>query len=64
MQAQEIILPILAFSIEQFCKSHNISRAQYYNLRKEGRGPREMKVDGKPRISIESAADWRKDMEA
>ena len=54
---------ILAYSVESFCNSHNISRAMYYNLVKEGKGPRLMRVGTKPLISIESAAEWRKRME-
>jgi hypothetical protein len=62
--AQELPLPILAYSVEQFCKAHNISKATFYKLKKENRAPREMKVDGRPRISAEAAADWRRAMEA
>ena len=54
---------IFAFSVEAFCKSHNISRAMYYNLQKEGKGPRLMRVGTKPLISAESAAKWRQKME-
>lgn len=54
----------LAFSIEAFCKAHHISRATYYNLAKEGRGPRLMKVGRKPLISAEAAAEWRRRMES
>ena len=53
-----------AYSIEVFCKAHNISRASYYNLAKEGRGPKLMRVGSKPLISAEAAAEWRKKMEA
>ena len=54
----------LAFSVDAFCKAHNISRATYYNIIKEGRGPRLMRVGTKPLISAEAAAEWRKRMEA
>lgn len=33
-------------SIDEFCASEGISRGQYYKLRKEGRGPREMRLAG------------------
>ncbi|SNB54374.1 hypothetical protein SAMN05414138_10221 [Rhodoplanes sp. JGI PP 4-B12] len=52
-----------AFSIEEFCQLHGISRATYYNLKKEGKGPREMAVLGRKLISDESAAMWRQQME-
>lgn len=54
----------LAYSIDSFCKAHNISRAMYYNLKKEGRAPREFRVGRKPLVSTESAAEWRRRMEA
>ncbi|MBI3776765.1 MAG: hypothetical protein HY273_14685 [Gammaproteobacteria bacterium] len=52
-----------AFTIELFCKSHGISRAMFYKLKAEGRGPRLMQVGTKPLISREAAQDWRKAME-
>ena len=33
-----------AFSIDEFCAAHGISRATYYNLKKVGKGPTEMAV--------------------
>ena len=53
----------LAFTIPQFCKAHNVSRSQYYELRKDGRAPVEMEIGRKKLISHESAADWRRRME-
>lgn len=53
-----------ALSVDEFCAAHRISRASYYNLRKEGRGPIEFKVGARTLISIEAATDWRRRMEA
>jgi predicted DNA-binding transcriptional regulator AlpA len=53
----------LAFSIEQFCKIHSISRAKFYMLLREGLAPKIMQVGRRRLISIESAKQWRKDME-
>jgi hypothetical protein len=53
-----------AYSIQEFCDAHSISRATYYNLRKAGKGPIEMEVNARKLISIESASAWRKQMEA
>jgi predicted DNA-binding transcriptional regulator AlpA len=53
-----------AFSIEQFCQSHGISRAKFYLLRAENRAPREMKVGTRTLISVEAAEAWRRRMEA
>lgn len=67
-------MPIEAFTIQQFCAAHGISRATYYNLKRDGRQPREMILattvdrNGTPRqvvrISREAAAEWRRSFEA
>ena len=52
-------------SIDEFCASEGISRGQYYKLRKEGRGPREMRLAGQlVRITPEAKAEWRRAREA
>jgi hypothetical protein len=52
-------------TIPQFCASEAISRAFYYDLKKVGRGPREMRHgDGCVRISAEARRDWRLEREA
>ncbi|MGB5185476.1 MAG: hypothetical protein WBO12_25295 [Xanthobacteraceae bacterium] len=53
-----------AFTIDEFCHAHDLSRAFFYHLRKDGKGPRMMKVGARRLISIEAAADWRRQMEA
>jgi len=53
-----------AYSINEFCALHGISRATYYNLKKVGKGPREMEVMGRRLISDEAGAQWRRQMEA
>jgi hypothetical protein len=53
------------YSIETFCLAHHISESFYYELKKSGRGPREMQVrateNGRARtlITFEAACDWR-----
>jgi hypothetical protein len=54
----------VAYSIDEFCKAHRISRAMYYKLDSQGLGPRVMRVGTRAIISKESAADWRRDREA
>ena len=51
-------------TVPQFCDGHNISRTHFYELIKQGRAPRLMKVGRRTLISQEAAADWRKRMEA
>jgi hypothetical protein len=52
------------FSVEQFCADHGICRAFYYKLRRQGRGPAEIKLGTRTMVSVESAAAWRRRMEA
>jgi predicted DNA-binding transcriptional regulator AlpA len=53
-----------AYSIKQFCEAHSFSRAKFYLLMHEGKAPRLMMVGRRRLISLESAAAWRKMMEA
>ena len=53
-----------AFSVNQFCAAHGISRALFYVLAKDGRAPRVMKVGRRALITTESAAEWRQRMES
>jgi hypothetical protein len=48
----------LALSIGEFCASHGISRATFYNLRTVGQGPVEMRVGTRVLISTEAAAGY------
>lgn len=51
-------------TVPQFCEGHNISRTHFYELIKQGRAPRLMKVGRRTLISQEAQIDWRKRMEA
>ena len=53
-----------AYSIEDFCRSHAISRAMFYKLLKNGAAPRIMLVGTHKRISCEAAEQWRREREA
>ncbi|WBL65464.1 hypothetical protein [Thauera sp. WB-2] len=53
----------LALSVVQFCERHNITKPTFYELVKRGTAPRIMKVGRRTLISIEAAADWRRQME-
>jgi hypothetical protein len=52
-----------ALSISQFCVRNNISRSFFYKLKKHGKGPRIMEVDGRRMISPEAERDWRVERE-
>ena len=48
-----------AFSVNEFCQSHGISRAMFYKLIKCGKGPAVMKVGARTLVSAKAAATWR-----
>ena len=52
-------------SIRDFCASNGFSRSTYYNLKREGKAPREMLV-GERRVVIspEAEDEWRRAREA
>jgi hypothetical protein len=52
-----------AFSVDEFCAAHGISRAMFYKLRRQNNAPRVMRVGTRTLISEEAAADWRRRME-
>ncbi|CAN7528573.1 helix-turn-helix domain-containing protein [Variovorax paradoxus] len=53
-----------AATVPQFCEGHNISRTHFYELIKQGKAPRLMKVGRRTLISQEAAAEWRRRIEA
>ena len=55
--------PRLALSIPEFCEAHGISQAFFFKLKKQGKGPREMKVGARKLVTLESAAEWRRERE-
>jgi hypothetical protein len=54
----------LAYSIEEFCRRHSISRSTYYTMRDKGEGPREGHVLSRVLITIEAAKEWREKISA
>jgi hypothetical protein len=52
--------PTHAFTIQEFCDAHRISRAQFYGLQQRGLAPDVTRLLDKIIITFESAARWRK----
>ncbi len=52
-----------AYSVDEFCTAHRISRGLLYLLWQQRRGPRWMKIGSRRLISAEAAAEWRRAME-
>jgi hypothetical protein len=50
--------PRLAYSIKEFCAAANISPAFYFELKRAGKGPREMALGTRRLISVEEAQRW------
>lgn len=57
-------VPQSAYTTTQFADAHHIGRTHLYALIKAGKGPRLMKLGRRTLISVEAAADWRRQMEA
>lgn len=51
------------YTVSAFCAAHHIARSFLYQLLREGRGPRVMKLGRRTFITREAAADWRMRME-
>ena len=54
----------LALSIPEFCEAFSISEDFFYKLKRQGKAPRQMKVGARTLISMEAAAEWRREREA
>jgi transposase-like protein len=48
-----------AYSIEEFCRRHGISRSTYYLIQSEGIGPDEGRVKNRVLVTKEAALAWR-----
>jgi len=56
--------PTCLFTIKSFCLGHGISESFYHELRKQGLGPKEMRLGARVFITHEAAAEWRAEREA
>jgi predicted DNA-binding transcriptional regulator AlpA len=52
-----------AYSLTEFCVEHRISRTTLWQLCKAGKGPRMMKLGRRVLVSVEAAAEWRRQVE-
>jgi hypothetical protein len=52
-----------AYTVAEFCEAHRISKGHYYNLRKLGQAPDEVRAGERVLITIEAAARWRRQRE-
>ena len=54
--------PLGAYGVETFGKAHDLGRTKVYDEIKQGR-LRTFKVDKRRLISVEAAANWRRNLE-
>jgi predicted DNA-binding transcriptional regulator AlpA len=52
------------YLVTEFCRQHGLSRDLFYNLLREGRGPRVIKAGRRTLISAKAAEEWHQRMEA
>jgi len=52
-----------ALTVTEFCDSNGISVSTYYALKRDGKGPREMKLGKRIMITPEAERDWRRERE-
>lgn len=64
MNKQAAIIETRAYSIDQFCRAYGISRATFYNLKKDGKAPAVLNVGRRPLITIPAADAWEVAMAA
>lgn len=56
--------PLPDYTIGEWCKKRRICRATFYNLKKQGKGPRTIRVGDHLRITPEDDAEWVERMKA
>ena len=47
-----------------FCESNRISESLYYELKRKGKGPREIELNKRIIITEDAERDWRREREA
>jgi hypothetical protein len=62
MTEQESAIVGRSETIQDFCDSEGMSLSLYYDLRRRGIGPKEMRAGGFVRISPQAHLDWRQSM--
>ena len=53
-----------AHTIPSFCVSNAISESLYFELKRKGKGPREIELENRIIITEDAERDWRREREA
>lgn len=51
-------LPRLNYEIDQFCEAAGITRGLFYKLKREGAGPKTIKVGRRHLVPVKAAEEW------
>ena len=62
-RAKESVAPA-CYSVRDFCIAHSISEDMFFKMQRQGLTPKTMKVGARTLISMEAAAEWRRQCEA
>jgi predicted DNA-binding transcriptional regulator AlpA len=62
VRIKKIVVSDPTLTVAEFCDAEGIGRSTYCKLRKEGRGPRELRIGATIRITAEARKEWRKKM--
>ena len=57
-------VPPACYSVRDFCIAHSISEDMFFKMQRQGLTPKTMKVGARTLISMEAAAEWRRQCEA
>jgi len=52
-----------SLTIEQFCEGEQLSVPYYFKMRRQGKGPREIRLGRAVRITRQARRDWRRQRE-
>ena len=52
-----------SYTVEEFCRMHKMCVSMFYKLRREGNGPKIMKINSKTLVSDKSNQEWVQRME-
>lgn len=52
-----------ALSVEEFCKTFDISKSMFYKLRKLGKAPRTLTIGRRRVITTDAMQEWQSNME-
>ena len=64
MSARDPVMDAPSYSIREFCLAESLSPASYYKIRRQGFGPRELRLPGSSivRVTADARREWQQRM--